>query len=52
MNSINLSREMRPALWSVKTTAWGSLFHWDSSNSSNAMRSALCAMPMSDGEQR
>jgi hypothetical protein len=35
MNATNLSREMRPALWSVKTTTWGSLFHRDSSNPLN-----------------
>ena len=43
-NPINLSRlpcneyvrgEMRPALCSVETTTWGSLFHWDSTNPTN-----------------
>jgi len=34
-NPINLSREMRPALCSVETTTWGSLFHWDSTNPIN-----------------
>jgi hypothetical protein len=32
INPINLSREMRPALWSVKNYSIGSLFHWDSTN--------------------
>jgi hypothetical protein len=31
-NSINLSREMRPAPCSVETTTSGSLFHWDSTS--------------------
>jgi len=45
-NPINLSRlpcnlsvqgEMRPALCSVETTTWGSLFHWDSTNPINSI---------------
>ena len=28
--------EMRPALWSVETTTWGSLFHWDPINPTNS----------------
>jgi hypothetical protein len=33
--------EMRPALWSVKTTTWGSLFHWDSTNPTNPIKRFL-----------
>ena len=28
---------MRPALCSVETTTWGSLFHWDSTNPINSI---------------
>jgi hypothetical protein len=43
-NPINLSREMRPALCSVETTTWGSLFHWDPTNSINLLIPGLIAL--------
>ena len=52
-NPINLSRlpcneyvrgEMRPALCSVETTTWGSLFHWDPTSSINLLIPGLIAL--------
>jgi len=52
-NPINLSRlpcnlsvqgEMRPALCSVETTTWGSLFHWDSKNAMNYSVAGIIAL--------
>ena len=43
-NPINLSREMRPALCSVETTTWGSLFHWDSINPINSINPLIAGL--------
>jgi hypothetical protein len=48
---INLSREMGPALWSLKNYFMGSLFHWDPTNPINPSNSINPSNPTNPTNQ-